>query len=75
MSIGWDPANEIEFEERRTVGCFACHHSKYGVNEFSTLKNKRSYCYLIEAGLLKADYPNEDNSSECFVKKKRYKAP
>lgn len=71
MGIGWDPAAEIERDERRTIGCYACHYSRYGVNEFSALKTKQSYCYLIASGLLKADYPNEDNSSECFVRRKK----
>jgi len=67
---GIDPAKHIEYVERRTKGCFACQFSQYGIPDESKLKTKRSYCQQIEAGLLKADYPNMSESDPCFLRRK-----
>jgi hypothetical protein len=71
MAINWDPAEEIAYREQRTKGCFACVFSKYGIPDNSKLLTKRSYCEQIEAGMLKADYPNEDTASPCFIRRKK----
>lgn len=70
MTYGLDPFKIIAFKEQRERGCFACQFSQYGIPENSKLSTKRSYCQLIEAGMLEADYPNEDSASACFVKRK-----
>ena len=61
-----DPYLQIEFAERRTRGCFACHHSKRG-----ELRGKvRSYCQPMEDEIIKQNYPDETKETcRWFVPK------
>ena len=71
MAFSMDPFYEIAFKEQRTKGCFACQFSKHGIPDESKLLTKRSYCQQIEADMLKADYPNEDSASKCFMRRRK----
>ena len=63
-----DPYLQIDYTERRTRGCFACHHSKR-----AELRGKvRSYCQPIEDGIIVQNYPDETKETcKWFVPKSR----
>lgn len=70
-----DPYKQIDFSERRSKGCFACHHSKR-----EELDGKlRSFCRPIQDGIIHKnlkgeplEYPDESQGTcQWFIKKSR----
>lgn len=70
-----DPYKQINYTERRTKGCFACHHSKR-----EELDGKmRSFCRPIQDGIITynkrgdpLEYPDEsEDTCKWFVRKSR----
>lgn len=68
-----DPYKQIDYTERRTKGCFACHHSKR-----EELDGKmRSFCRPIQDGIITLnrrgeplEYPDEsEDTCKWFVRK------
>lgn len=70
-----DPYKQIDYSERRTKGCFACHHSKR-----EELNGKlRSFCRPIQDGIIThnlkgepLEYPDESvGTCKWFVRKSK----
>ena len=74
-SIYLDPFLQIDYSERRTKGCFACHHSKYEILD----GKRRSFCRPIHDGIIThnkrndiLDYPNEsEDTCKWFVRRSK----
>lgn len=75
QSTYMDPYKQIEYSDRRTHGCFACHHSKY-----EEIDGKfRSLCRPLSDGIIHKnkkgeplEYPDESQGT-CgwFVRKRK----